>query len=95
MGIVSEISGVIGLAQKAKQLADDLKNLELKEVIVDLQGKLLDLKQEIIELREENARLTEEVKRASTPPEVTLKDGVYYKGDDGPSARPATIRAAN
>jgi hypothetical protein len=24
------------------------------------------------------------LKRASAPPEVTLKDGMYYKGDDGP-----------
>jgi hypothetical protein len=81
---VSEITGVIGLVQKAKELADKLKNLELKEVIVDLQGKLLDLKQEIVQLRDENQRLTEELKRASAPPEVTLKDGVYYKGEDGP-----------
>lgn len=84
MGVVSDITSVIGLVTKAKQLADELKNLELKEVIVDLQGKLLDLKEEIVKLRDENAQLTEQVKRASVPPEVTLKDGMYYKGDDGP-----------
>jgi hypothetical protein len=84
MSVLSDITSVIGLATKAKELADKLKNLELKEVIVDLQGKLLDLKGELIELREENARLTEELKRASAPPEVTLKDGLYYKNDDGP-----------
>jgi hypothetical protein len=84
MSVLSDITSVISLAGKAKQLADQLKNLELKEVIVDMQGKLLDLKEEINKLREENARLTENVKRASTPPEVTLKDGMYYKVDDGP-----------
>jgi hypothetical protein len=84
MSVLGDIAGAIGLVKQAKELADQLKNLELKQVIVDLQGKLLDLKEEINELREENARLTEEVKRASVPPEVTLKDGMYYKGDDGP-----------
>ena len=84
MSIAGDITSVISLVGKAKTLADQLKNLELKEVIVDLQGKLLDLKEEINQLREENARLTEELKRASAPPEVTLKEGMYYKGDDGP-----------
>lgn len=84
MSIVGDITGVITLVGKAKALADQLKNLELKEVIVDLQGKLLDLKEKINQLREENTRLTEELKRASAPAEVTLKDGMYYKGDDGP-----------
>jgi hypothetical protein len=84
MGVISDITSVIGLVKKAKQLADELKNLELKEVIVDLQGKLLDVKEEIVKLREENANLTEQVKRASAPPDVTLKDGMYYRGDDGP-----------
>ena len=84
MSVLSDITGVIGLVQKAKQLADQLKSLELKEVIVDLQGKLLDLKQEIVQLRDENQRLTEDLKCALAPPEVTLKDGVYYKGEDGP-----------
>jgi hypothetical protein len=84
VSIVTDISSVIGLVGKAKQLADELKNLELKEVIVDLQSKLLDLKQEINDLREENARLEEQVRKASAPPEVTLKDGMYYKDNDGP-----------
>lgn len=54
MGVVSDVTSVIGLVKKAKELADELKNLELKGVIVDLQGKVLDLKEEILQLREES-----------------------------------------
>jgi hypothetical protein len=81
---MGNIGSVIGLVSKAKELADKLKNLELKEVIVDLQSKLLDVKEEINGLREENTRLTEELKRASAPAEVTMKDGAYFRGSDGP-----------
>jgi hypothetical protein len=84
VNIMETITGVIGMVGKAKELADKLKNLELKEVIVDLQGKVLGLKEEIVKLREENAQLKEQVKRASAPPEVTVKNGMYYKDDDGP-----------
>jgi hypothetical protein len=89
MGVVSDISSVIGLATKAVELADQLKNLDLKAIIVDLKGKLIDLKEEIIQLREENVRLTERVKQApmalAAPKEKPmLKDGLYYNGDDGP-----------
>lgn len=84
MGVISDITSTIGLASKAMELADSMKNLELKAIIVELKGKLIDLKEEIVGLREENARLTEEMKRTSAPPEVTLKDGHYYEGDDGP-----------
>jgi hypothetical protein len=89
MSIVSDITSVIGLVQKAKQLADQLANLELKEIIVDLQGKVLDLKQEINSLREENEGLKRQIKEApvaaATPKEVpTIRDGMYWKGDDGP-----------
>ena len=89
VGIMSDITSVIGLVQKAKQLADDLKNLEMKEIVVDLQSKMLDLKEEILQLRGENALLTEQVKGAPVagllPKEApTVKNGMYYKGDDGP-----------
>lgn len=89
MSILGDVSGVIGLVKKAKELADELKNIELKTVIVDLQGKLLDLKEEIVELREENARLAQQVKQApvaALPAKdtVTLRGGLYYKADDGP-----------
>ena len=89
MGIISDISSVIGLAKKAKELADELKNLELKGVIVDLQGKPLDLKEEINTLREENEELKRQIKDApvagAAPKEMpAIKDGMYYKGTDGP-----------
>ena len=88
MSIVGDIAGAIGLVKQAKDLADQMKNLELKAVIVDLQSKLLDLKEEINGLQEQNTRLEEEVKRLSAPPEVTIKDGMYYKGEDGPFCVP-------
>lgn len=37
MSVLSDITSVIGLVTIAKELADKLKNLELKEIIVDLQ----------------------------------------------------------
>ena len=77
---------------KAKQLADQMKNLEMKEVIVDLHGKLLDLKDEINKLQEENTHLTEELKKVSAPPEVTLKDSMYHRGKTGLTAPGATTR---
>jgi hypothetical protein len=87
--MMSDISSIIGLVTKARELADHLKNLELKGVIVDLQGKVLDLKEEIVNLREENADLKRQIKEApvaATGPKETptLKNGLYYKGDDGP-----------
>jgi hypothetical protein len=88
MGVISDVAAAIGLVKQAKELADQMKNLELKTLIVDLQSKLIDVKEEINELREENTRLKEEVKKASTPPEVTMKDGCYYKGEDGPFCVP-------
>jgi hypothetical protein len=89
MSIMGDIGRVIGLVSKAKEIADKLKNLELKEVIVDLQSKLLDPKEEINNLREANLRLAEQVKMAPVAVEAsketpTIKHGVYYKGEDGP-----------
>ncbi len=40
MSILADIGSAINLVKQAKDLADQLKNLELKAVIVDLQGKL-------------------------------------------------------
>jgi len=86
MDIIGSVTGAIDMVRKAMELADKLKNLELKALIVDLQSKLLDVKGECISLREENARLTAENKRLSAPPEVELKNGMYYRvqGGDGP-----------
>ncbi len=84
MSVVSDISSAINLVKQAKELAEKLKNLELKNVIVDLQSKLLDLKEEINRLREENAKLKQDLALATAPPEVTTKDGMYFKGEDGP-----------
>jgi hypothetical protein len=87
MSILSDITSVIGLVQKAKQLADQLRSLELKEVIVDLQSKMLDLKQEVNSLREENEELKKKIKDApmaaahpKETPEVMY--GCYYFGGD-------------
>ena len=86
MDIFGTIANVIGLAKKARDLADQLKNLELKTVIVDLQSQLLDMKTECLAYREELDKLRAENKRLSAPPEVELRDGAYYKkeGGDGP-----------
>lgn len=85
MDVVGGISGAIKLVVKAKELADKLKNLELKGVVVDLQSQLLDLKEEIIALREENIQLKESQKKQEALPEMTVKDGLYFKPDgDGP-----------
>src|SRR5260370_39271767 len=65
MSILGDITGAIGLVKQAKELADQLKNLELKSVIVELQSKLLDLKEEINQLRDGNTRLADEEKRAT------------------------------
>ena len=86
MDVIGSVTGAINTVLKAKELADKLKNLELKELIVELQSKLLDVKVECISLREENVRLTAETKRLSAPPEVEVKNGMYYRvsGGDGP-----------
>jgi hypothetical protein len=86
MDIIGSVTGAINTVLKAKELADKLKNLELKELIVELQSKLLDLKVECLNLREENLGLAAEIKRLSAPPEVDVKNGMYYRvsGGDGP-----------
>lgn len=85
MDILGGIGDAISLALKAKQLADRLKNLELKEVVVDLQSRLIDLKEQIVALREENIQLKADAKKLQLPPELIVKDGVYFRADgDGP-----------
>jgi hypothetical protein len=85
MDVFSGVKNAIALVVKAKQLADQLKNLELKQVIVDLQSQLVDLKEEIVNFREENLALKAQVQRLSAAPEVVVRDGLYFKNDgDGP-----------
>lgn len=85
MDVIGGIGSAIGLVVKAKELADKLKDLELKEVIVDLQSRLIDLKLQIAELREENVHLKAEARKLSMPPELVVKEGMYYKTEgDGP-----------
>lgn len=87
MGVFGEINSAINLVTKAKELADQMKNLELKGVIVDLQGKLLDLKEEIVGLREENAELKQKIAEApfanAAPKEKfeILYSCYYFDGD--------------
>lgn len=85
MDVVGGIGNAIKLAVKAKELADQLKNLEMKAVIVDLQGELLDLKEQVLELRTENVQLKEEAAKRLAPPELVVKNNLYYKPNgEGP-----------
>jgi hypothetical protein len=85
MDIIGSISGAISLIAKAKVLVDKTKNLELKAVIVELQGQLVDLKSLIVELQEDNQQLKKAAAMAIVAPDVTIKNGVYYKRDgEGP-----------
>lgn len=78
---MSIISDAIDLVARAKKLADELSSLDLKETIAELRGKLLDLKEEILTLREENTTFKAERAKLTLPPELTLKDDVYWKAD--------------
>ena len=87
MSVISDITSVIGLATKAVELADQLKNLDLKAIIVDLKGKLIDLKEEIIQLREENAELKRKMAEAplaeaSPKEQYEVMYGCYYFNGD-------------
>ena len=92
MSVIGDIGTAITLLGKARELAKQTANIELQEIIVDLSGKLVDLKAELVDYKEEKLRLEERIKsleaamaKAQAGPEVTLKDGKYYKADgDGP-----------
>jgi regulator of replication initiation timing len=84
MDILGGIGGAIDLVLRAKKLADQLKNLEMKEIIVDLQRQLIDLKEQIVTLREENIQLKAEARKLALPPELVLKDGMYHFDGRGP-----------
>jgi hypothetical protein len=84
MDVIGTLNGVIGMLKKARELAEQTKNLELRALIVELQGQLLDVKTECLQYGEEIENLKAENKRLSSAPEVRLKDGMYYRDEDGP-----------
>ncbi len=88
MSIIGDIAAIVTLSGKARELAAQTKNLELRKMLVDLEEKLIEFRAELVtlkgqnvELQEENVRLKDELKKASAPPEVTFKDGVYFAAD--------------
>lgn len=83
MNVFGSIGTAIDLVKKAKELADKVQNLELKEVIVELREKLVEVKEEAVVYREKFEAMEAEIKWLKAPPEMELRDNLYYRKDNG------------
>ena len=63
-----------------KDIADQFKNVELNQAILDLKGKILDLQEEIIDLRTQNQDLQNKL---STKYSISYENGLYWNIKDG------------
>lgn len=97
----SEMTDVIGLAssayeklKKLRQLHEDMKNIETKELIAGLMNDLADIKIEAASLKDQNLLLTEAVKakgRADAIRDVLeFKNNVYVLTKDAAGFRART-----
>jgi regulator of replication initiation timing len=86
--VIDSISTAVTIARRIKEINDKIKDAELKNYIGDLMNELGDLKIAIAELKEENAELKMRRNKENLDNEkritMTIKEGLYYDGDDGP-----------
>ena len=92
---MADIIGLLGTAvdsvRKLKEVADKLKNAELRNSIGDLSLALADLKLEVARLKEENLRLQGEMQQAKNREqqagELIAKDGVLWFKEPPPPGK--------
>ena len=83
--ILDTIKAAIANTGKLLEVRDLSKNADAMFVISDLKLTLADIKVQVADLIEENADLRSKLEKANQPPEVELRNGIYYKpGEDNP-----------
>lgn len=82
MGAVNAVVQASALAKKAWELAERLKDVELRSCLLDLRGALNDAREQAEQLREENSRLRDEIRRRGDSDDVRrqleLRAGGYH-----------------
>lgn len=89
LDILGSIGNAITLANRLKEISDNIKDAELKNILADLSLELADTKLKLAEIITENVSLKEQVNilesRKINIEELTFRDGLYYrKNDDNP-----------
>ena len=85
MDITAGVAGAVVVVKKLLELKTIAKDAEAKLLIADLQLQLADVKTTAADLMNEKLQLAERLRRATEPPPVMIKEGLYFKEDeDGP-----------
>lgn len=92
--IATGILGVtrsIDLLKKAKEIAENTNNIEIKEIIVELREQLADTKILLVDTKEELAQLKEELAQLKSPEWKLIFDTdhrAYYASEDTDKKNP-------
>lgn len=86
--ILSSIGNAITLAKRLKEISDNIKDAELKNVLADLSLELADTKLKLADIITENADLKTkllDLENIRENNKLVFKHGLYYlEGDDHP-----------
>ena len=84
-GLIENVAKAIELTKTLLKAKVAIQNAEVMMALADLSTELAQVKVQAAELLVENQQLKERVKKLSEPPEVTVRNGVYWKeSGDGP-----------
>jgi len=69
-----------------RTLLDKIKDIEIKNLILEMNEQLLSMKESALELKNENMNLKEEINKLiiASDKKLIFRDGGYYDGDTGP-----------
>lgn len=95
MDLISNISNSISLVKRLKEISQNVKEAEFKNLLADLSLELADFKlklaeqvDEVSELKTKNSKLREQIEnleKATKNDSLEFKNNVYFKfGDDDP-----------
>ena len=83
--VVGTLSSAIGMVRQVVDLADAVKNAEIKAAAAETLVQLAEVKMRLAELIDENAQLKAQLKAKDDKPTVKVKDDAYYTTEgDGP-----------
>jgi len=75
----------ISLIERIASLAKTINNIEVIELTNELRLEIATIKGTLADTVIENQRLKAQLQKAATSvSEMTFRDGLYWKGDDGP-----------
>ena len=81
--IITALSTAITLTKRLKEIGDNIKGAEFKNLLADLSLELADAKLKLVEIMEENAELKKEIQlikgHAQESNDFVLKNSMYYK----------------